>query len=343
MATHFRHPARSTSWADICYSVEAVPFADLVPGYEVRATDRQRLIVGRPEGQKPVIFAAQSNQYSIIPNSLLQSVSDRLIDDYRIDCRHTPAGEFAIQLIIPGRRIRIGSQTDTLDRCLVFNNSYNGKAPFKVQGSVISSSTVERHQEARVRVSYYRQICSNGLMGWSDEFMNLDDYLSWLTRGQPKKYADAREVKTTFEAAHTYQETTRKDSDLLLSEQLHHKGLDLAKLEGYLESVIRQFLTAETSLTLSVYEKLARKPVASLEQAHGLLVDAGLLKRLARQALERMELEERQLETAPNLWLLYNAANHALFNGQSSLTIAERFRQDETLFHHLAKEALVAN
>ncbi len=76
--------------------------------------------------------------------------------------------------------------------------------------------------------------------------------------------------------------------------------------------------------------------VAAPQDRKKLMQDVGLPAMLARTALERLEKEERELETPANLWLAYNAVNFALFNSRSSLTINDRYRTDETAFHHLA-------
>ena len=60
---------------------------------------------------------------------------------------------------------------------------------------------------------------------------------------------------------------------------------------------------------------------------------------LVKQARERLRLEERMLNTPTSYWLLYNAVNYALFTGRSSLTLNDRYRLDERVFHHLALQA----
>lgn len=342
MASVSTRPSISSQWDDICFPVRAVPFTEVLPNYDIVATDRQQLIIGEPNGRKPVVYAAQSNEYSIIPNSLLRQVTDRLISDYALDVRFTPNGEFVINVVTKGETFQIGKQTDTLTKSLVFNNSYNGKMPFKVQGTVVNTTTVEKYQEARMRISYYRQVCSNGLMGWSDEFMNLDEYLNWLLKGKPKKYKDARETKTTFQEAHTYQQLVGQTTEQALSRKFHHKGLDLMVFEQYLEKVISQFLQQKSGLTLDIYQKMAKQQVDQ-QQAEQLLVDAKLPKMLARQAMTRMAEEERLLESRPNIWLLYNAINYTLFTAQASMSINDRFRQDEAVFHDLAQMVLTSN
>lgn len=342
MPTVSNRPSASSQWDDICFPVKAVPFTDILPDYEIAATDRQQLIIGEPAGRKPIVYAAQSNEYSIIPNSLLREVVDRLISEYILDVRFTANGEFAINVVTQGERFQIGKQTDTLTRSLVFNNSYNGKMPFKVQGTVVNTTTVEHYQEARMRISYYRQVCSNGLMGWSDEFMNLDEYLNWLLKGKPKKYKEAKEIKTSFQAAYTYQHLKGQQQEQTLSRKFHHKGLDLALFEQYLEQVVAQFLQQDTGLTLDIYKKMAQQRVDK-QQAEQLLVDAKLPKMLARQAMTRMGEEERLLESESNVWLLYNAINYTLFTAQANLSINDRFRQDEAVYHDLAQLVLTTN
>ncbi|WP_353718998.1 hypothetical protein [Dyadobacter sp. 676] len=61
---------------------------------------------------------------------------------------------------------------------------------------------------------------------------------------------------------------------------------------------------------------------------------------LARQALERLRIEQRLLGAAPSYWLMYNAVNYALFNARSSLTLNDRYKLDEKVFHQFAALAL---
>ena len=74
---------------------------------------------------------------------------------------------------------------DTLEKALIITNSYTGKSPFTIQGKVLSTSrSITTNEIApRMRVSHYRLVCDNGLMGWADEFFNLDEYADWLEGG----------------------------------------------------------------------------------------------------------------------------------------------------------------
>lgn len=92
------------------------------------------------------------------------------------------------------------------------------------------------------------------------------------------------------------------------------------------------------TLTVGVYKELAQRPTP--ENLATVITESGLPKMLARNAMDRLAEEMRLLETPANLWLAYNAVNHALFNSRSSLSISDRFRLDEAAFHQLATLAL---
>ena len=319
---------RATKWDAICFPVASVPLATLLPtDYQLLPADRQRAIVGEmKEGQKS-IFAIQSEDYSLVPNSLIRRLAEQSFPKHEINVRFTDRGEFSINLILPDE-INMSSKkghADRLYKTMIINNSYTGKTPFTLQGTAL-----REHTGTRMRVSYYRQVCENGLMGWADDYMTLDDYLRWLANGKPKKYKDAKKVKP----AELVENVLIKETEILVQKKFAHKGLDIAWFEQHLRDVFQAFNKQQVSLTVEVYRQLAQ--TAASDDAAQLIAEVGLPKMLARTALERLRKEERELETPANLWLAYNAVNYALFNSRSSLTINDRYRLDETAFHHLA-------
>lgn len=319
---------RATTWDALCFPVEAVPLESLLPtGYRIVPTDRKQAIVGElPDGTKN-IFAMQSGEYSLIKNEVLREAAELYLPEHSIDASFTPQGEFSINLILPDE-INIASKkghADRLYKTMIINNSYTGKTPFTLQGTAL-----REHTGTRMRVSYYRQICENGLMGWADDYMTLDEYLGWLANGKPKKYKDAKKVKP----AELVENVLVKETEILVQKKFAHKGLDIAWFEQHLRDVFQAFSKQQSSLTVEVYRQLAQ--AAAPDDAGQLIAEVGLPKMLARTALERLRKEERELETPANLWLAYNAINYALFNSRSSLTINDRYRLDETAFHHLA-------
>jgi hypothetical protein len=305
--------------------VEAVPLASLLPeGYELLASDRQLAITGETRAGHKDIFALQSKEYSLIPNQLIRSIVDECISGYSLDIRYTTQGEFSITIILPDQ-VSMGSEQ--LYKSLIINNSYNGKMPFTIQGTSI------RMQKAkRVRISYYREICSNGLMGWVDDFMNMQDYLSWLAAGQPKKYKDSLQHQITIE------NEQHQQKENLLEKKFSHKGLKTEWLKELLTKELQNFLNQPSSLTTQVYNRLANNQV--FENLGQIIEDTQLPKMLAKQALDRLRKEEKLLGVKPNLWLVYNAINYALFNSRSSLTINDRYKMDESALHHLSAQTM---
>jgi hypothetical protein len=188
MSTQSTNLEKATSWDSICFPVQEEKLQELLPGsYKLLPSDRQRAIVGyMPDGTKH-IFALQSDEYTLISNEFLHSVVDSVASDYNLDTRFTSRGDFCINIILPDI-IKVGKER--IYKNLIINNSYTGKSPFNIQGSSIESTN-----EEKVKVSYYRQICANGLMGWADEFMTYEEYFNWLANGQPKKYLDTLKEK----------------------------------------------------------------------------------------------------------------------------------------------------
>jgi hypothetical protein len=313
------------TWEDICFPVEAVQLTSLLPeGYELLASDRQTAIIGETRVGHKDIFALQSKEYSLIPNELIRSTIDDCLSDYSLDIRYTTQGEFSITIILPDK-VSIGSEQ--LYKSIIINNSYNGKMPFTIQGT-----SIRLHDEKRVRISYYREICSNGLMGWVDDFMSMQDYLNWLAAGQPKKYKNSLQHQVTIE------NKQHQQKEELLQKRFSHKGLKIEWFKEFLINELQKFLNYPSSLTALVYQRLAD---CSFSKDTGLMItDTGIPKMLAKQAQDRLRKEEKLLGVKPNLWLVYNAVNYALFNSRSSLTINDRYRLDESALHYLTTQTI---
>lgn len=337
---------RASQWDKICFPVESVPVASFLPeGYSLRASDRARAIVGSMEDDTKHIFAFQSNDYSLIPNSLLREVAESCLPNHRLDARYNDRGEFNLNLILPDE-INITSGTaskqveDRLFKSIILNNSYSGKTPFSLQGTAMKEHRVTESGQ-RMRVSYYREICTNGLMGWADDFMSMDEYLTWLLNGKPTKHKRVEKVKDA-EVVEYSNTSVEREVETLVKRKFHHIGLDLELFKKQLCQIFRTFSTQAHGLavapTVSVFQKLAATPTP--EQLATVLAETGLPKALARAAMERMAYEQQELGSEANLWLAYNAVNYSLFNTQTSLSINDRFRIDETAFHKMAELAM---
>ena len=102
-----------------------------------------------------------------------------------------------------------------------------------------------------MRISYYRLVCSNGLVGWADEFMNLDEYALWLAGGQTQRYTNVRKTKTIFEPARTeIKEHVEVEQETTLAySQIRHFGFTEADFEKTLSGMLSDFVTAQDSLT----------------------------------------------------------------------------------------------
>ncbi|MBD2704454.1 hypothetical protein IC229_27690 [Spirosoma sp. BT702] len=315
-------PRLTSSWDDICYPVQPVWLADLLPEYDIMATDRQQLVVGQLEGGRKTIFGIHSADYAIIPNSAIREVVDALMTGYQLQIKYTTTGEFSISIILPNT-VAIGGEL--LHRSLILTNSYNGKTPFSLQG--VSLPTLLDTSTA-VGGSVYRDVCQNGLMGWADKFNDLSNYQAWLQAGVHQDTSrSARRLPT---------KAPSKGSNPLLR-TIHHRGLTIEVFQQHLRDLLADHLKAEHNLTATVYDHLQQINVSSATVQ--LLRKLPVPVQLAKQAQERLRLEERLLNSPPSYWLLYNAVNYALFTGRSSLTLNDRYRLDERVFHQLAAQA----
>ncbi|WP_353718999.1 hypothetical protein [Dyadobacter sp. 676] len=174
-------PQTATSWEEICYPVDSVLLADMLPEYDIIATDRQQLIVGKPYGHRKTVFGIQSAGYTVIPNAMIRQAVDNLFERYELQIKHTITGEFSISIILP-EELAIGGEH--LKRSVIVTNGYNGKTPFSVQGRTLADGGL-------FTGSMYRAICQNGLMGWADSFSELAHYQDWL-RGHPASKSHRR-------------------------------------------------------------------------------------------------------------------------------------------------------
>lgn len=312
----------TTNWETICFPVSSVPVAQVIQEpYQMIPSDRQRMIVGdKPNGDKH-IYAVQSAGYSLVPNSTLRdAVTQVMGDDQPVHIRYNHSGEYAINVILPNETI-IGTN-DVINRQLTFTNSYTGKSQFTIQGT-----EMKRVRQQKVRVAFYRLICSNGMMGWADEFVSLDEYLNWLVTGKQPENANVKGLEWVTE-----QEELTKEYQRIFT----HRGIDLEGFQVFLAKFLSDFVRYAQhceSPTLDVFKLMQDTRITDMEEAAKVIHKTGIPKKLITAAIERMEQEERLLDSEPNAWLLYNGVNHALFNAESGLTMPARYQHDERAFH----------
>ncbi len=316
-------PELSTDWEDICFPVEPLLLGDLLPDYDIIATDRQKLIVGQLAGGRKTLFGIQSADYTIIPNRAIQEVVDELIPDYQLLIKHTNTGEFSISIILPAS-LSVGKEL--LQRSLTITNSYNGKTPFSIQGQ---SLTALLDPSTHLGSSVYRNVCQNGLLGWADSFADLAAYQSWLGH-----WAKGSQKTPTPKTTLAQTRPQRSAPDI---RKLHQSTLTIPVFQQQLHELLVDHLATGSTLTATVYDHFQQTDMAGVHE--NVLRKLPVPVQLVKQARERLRLEERLLNSPPSCWLLYNAVNYALFTARSSLTLNDRYRLDERVFHHLAAQA----
>lgn len=315
----------SSSWDTICFPVQSVPFNSVLDdSFRMIPNDRQRLIVGNMPDDKRHIFAVQSPGYSLVPNAIIRdAVAEVAGAEQPVHIRYSRNGEFIINVLLPDQ-ITV-SPNDVIQRQLTFTNSYTGKSQFTIQGT-----EMKRVREQKVRVAYYRQICSNGMMGWADEFVSLDQYLDWLATGTTPEKADVKGLEWTYTQADVTQDLRRIFT---------HRGINLELFQAFLVEFLRDFMAYARhcpSPTAELFSVMQDTAVPDRDEAAKLIRRVGVSRQLINAAMERMEVEEQALGTDANAWLLYNGVNHALFNTNSGLALPARFALDERVFHAVA-------
>lgn len=324
-ASENNHLLTTTNWDTICFPVKSVPVGQVLRDpYQMVPSDRQRMIVGeRPDGGRS-IYAVQSAGYSLVPNAVLRdAVTEVMGPNQPVHIRYNHLGEYAINIILPDETSI--APNDSIQRQLTFTNSYTGKSQFTMQGT-----EMKQIRQQKVRIAFYRQICTNGMMGWADEFYSLDEYLNWLITGKQSEHVNVKGLEWVTE-----QEVVKDVRHIFT-----HRGIDIPKFQAFLTSFIRDFTQYAAhceSPTVDVFRLMQDVAIPNREEAAELVRKVGIPKKLVTAALERMEYEERLLETAPNAWLLYNGVNHALFNENSGLTMPARYHHDERAFHAIAQ------
>ena len=314
---------QTKEWTDICFPVQPVWLADLLPDYDIMATDRQQLVVGQSPGGRKTVYGIQSADYTIIPNETIREVVEELITDYDLQINHTTTGEFGICIILP-QEATIGPEK--LQRSLILTNSYHGKTPFSIQGQTFTSLLDDTPRN--LNSSLHRGICQNALLGWADPFTDIQAYQRWLTTlpaSGTKRSATGKSKTSKGSGRSETAQAVRK---------IHHSRITLDVFREHLRQFLLEHLTIRHTLTHRVYEHWQQTGLSAPELE--LLRSLPIPVQLAKQARERLWLEERQLQTRASYWLLYNAVNYALFTARSSLTLNDRYRLDERVFHQLA-------
>lgn len=318
---------RTDQWDSICFPVHTKPLKELLPAsYSIEASDRQKAIVaerkdefGDPSNR---IVAIQSNGYSLVPNQLIRDVVESNITDYSLQILSTKYYEYAIQVVLP-EVILVGQEK--IHKCIMFRNSYNGKTKFSIQGRA-----AHKKKETAVKVSFYRQICKNGMFGWADQFMSMEDYLVWLTSSEVLR----AKTKTEF-----VEMDLTKAEEMVIHSIFSHKGINLELLKAYLDKAIHEVISYNMNLTVGIYERMKDKK-ADAEVIHEIGRKVKVPVELIKSAVQRMELEQGMLDSTPNAWLAYNGLNYALLHEESSLSLSERYAIDEATFHQFAALSL---
>ncbi len=233
--------AKNVSLDEIMFEVEQHPLDDnrsILTEYEFGGQYNSAIYA--PDFNRVLHLAGRA--YQLITNQqLIQPIYNKLLDmfgfgGFTVNCKSEDDRRFSTEFILTDKTIEV-AQKDYLSAMIVVQNSYDGSL---------------RHS---IGLSYYRQICSNGMMGWRQESFNNakhnSDFLPSLD-----------EVLIKLDKLDTQMQAFRK----LTERQVTTKEIEqiMAKFESMRDSYPKKILQ---DVPLKVYEEaeaLHTKPTAWL-------------------------------------------------------------------------------
>lgn len=188
--------------------VKMIPTSDILPKYQTNSGNSHCVIIDLPEGPKIVNFC--SEDYALISNKeLFEPLIQSLQEDYTIEAHaiNYKNSRFFVDFVIKDKAFAI-TKKDMVNFKMRFQNSYDGRLKFRLQGGL------------------WRQICSNGMMGWSNDKAAIFMHTSSIGDGQ---YL----VQTS-----NYIKKYMSDKDAVLTPYKELAEIPVTKLEASVEDVL---------------------------------------------------------------------------------------------------------
>lgn len=136
---------------DLYVPVEVLPNPDIEMGIEVPSGMKNVVRVTKPDGTKRTVNYC-SDIYHLVKNEdIIPKFQETISKYYDVEasCRIRDWSKFFVDFIIKDKSVSI-IKSDALQTRIRMINSYDGSAKYQFY------------------VSFWRQVCSNGMMGWAD-------------------------------------------------------------------------------------------------------------------------------------------------------------------------------
>lgn len=291
--------------------------------------ERQSVVIGDFNNTRNIL-GIHSKRYSLITNEmLLDTIQEALFKfpvSYEVSISTYLMMQFNIQVAFADYSKTIGNDKDSITCAFNIRNAYDGKLKFGLYG-------VGKHKKSKVseafRLSTYRQICSNGLHGWVDEAISLDEYIAGIKTG--------KKVRSLMIESDV---TEKQIAEANFSQK--HSGIDLQVLK---QNLIEQITTlvelyqkavAGVANTVQVYADMANFKISDSKAFLQSITDkvgTKLSKNSFDDIIKIMEKEQNILGEGgdTNAWLLYNGINR--FSSDSKKSITQHMEADEKVFN----------
>ena len=302
-------------------------------GLNVVNQERQSVVIGDFNNTRNIL-GIHSKRYSLITNEmLLDTIEEALFQfpvSYDISISTYLMMQFNIQVSFADYSKTIGNIKDAITCAFNIRNAYDGKLKFGLYG--VGKQKKSKVSEA-YRLSTFRQICSNGLHGWVDEAISMDEYIHGIKTG--------KNVKKVFIDT----DISSDKFDVNFSQK--HSGIDLKVLKlNLIEQItalveLYQKAIAGTANTVNVYSDMANFKISDTKAFLNVITDkvgTNLSRGSFDNIIQIMDREKTILGEGgdANAWLVYNGINR--FSSDSKKSITQHMQADEKVFNAILEE-----
>jgi hypothetical protein len=302
-------------------------------GLNVVNKERQSVVIGDFNNTRNIL-GIHSKRYSLITNEmLLDTIEEALYKSpvtYDVSVSTYQMMQFNIQVAFADYSKTIGNEKDAITCAFNLKNAYDGKLKFGLYG--VGKQKKSKVSEA-YRLSTFRQICSNGLHGWVDEAISLDEYITGIKTGKnvKKVFIDTDISENKFDVNFTQK----------------HSGIDLKVLkENLIEQItalveLYQKAVSGVANTVQVYSDMANFNISDSKLFLNAITDkvgTSLSRNSFDEIIKIMDRERTILGEGgdTNAWLLYNGINR--FASDSKKSITQHLQADEKIFTAILEE-----
>ena len=137
---------------DLYFPVEMVPVEDIMPGFEHPSGIDHAIVVTLPDGVKRVVQYC-SETYHLVPNEeIVPKFQNEISRFFKVDMsiKIYRWSRFYVDFIMKDKQMMVSTKDSVFPRVRLVN-SYDGSVKYQFL------------------VGFWRQVCSNGMMGWKWE------------------------------------------------------------------------------------------------------------------------------------------------------------------------------